>query len=49
MESVAADAYLIGAEEREALMDLSQVDWDVVKSMFQGGRKRMQLKSFAPR
>ncbi len=39
-ESVAANAYLIGAEEREALMDLSEVDWDAVKAMFASGRQR---------
>ena len=47
-ESVAANAYLIGTEEREALMDLSQVDWDAVKSMFASGRQRtaaQKLKS----
>ena len=27
-ESVAANAYLIGSEERKSLMDLSEVDWD---------------------
>jgi len=47
-ESVAANAYLIGTDEREALMDLSQVDWDAVKSMFASGRQRtaaQKLKS----
>jgi type I restriction enzyme R subunit len=39
-ESVAANAYLIGAEERAELMDLSQVDWDAVKEMFNSGRQR---------
>jgi type I restriction enzyme R subunit len=39
-ESVAANAYLIGSEERKALMDLSQVDWDAVKEMFASGRQR---------
>lgn len=38
--SVAANAYLIGSEERKSLMDLSEVDWDTVKSMFAGGRQR---------
>jgi type I restriction enzyme R subunit len=39
-DSVAANAYLIQGEEREALMDLSQVDWDAVKSMFASGHQR---------
>jgi len=39
-ESVAANAYLIGSEERKALMDLSDVDWDAVKTMFASGRQR---------
>jgi type I restriction enzyme R subunit len=39
-ESVAANAYLIGSEERKALVDLSQVDWDAVKEMFQSGHQR---------
>ncbi len=39
-ESVAANAYLIRGDEREAFMDLSQVDWDSVKQMFNGGRQR---------
>lgn len=39
-ESVAAKAYLIQGGEREALMDLSQVDWDAVKEMFKSGRQR---------
>ena len=39
-ESVAANAYLIQGEEREALMDLSRVDWDAVKAMFTSGRQR---------
>jgi type I restriction enzyme R subunit len=39
-ESVAANAYLIRGDERESLMDLSKVDWDAVKQMFQGGRQR---------
>lgn len=39
-ESVAANAYLIGTEERKALMDLSEVDWDNVKAMFATGRQR---------
>ncbi|MBJ7598189.1 type I restriction endonuclease subunit R [Candidatus Nephthysia bennettiae] len=39
-ESVAANAYLIGGEQRQTLMDLSEVDWDAVKAMFQGGRQR---------
>jgi type I restriction enzyme R subunit len=39
-ESVAANAYLIGSKERAALMDLSKVDWDAVKAMFQSGRQR---------
>jgi type I restriction enzyme, R subunit len=38
-ESVAADAYLIGSEERESLMDLSEVHWDAVKAMFKSGRQ----------
>src|SRR5207302_1073575 len=39
-ESVAANAYFIGSEERKALMDLSEVDWDNVKAMFASGRQR---------
>ena len=39
-ESVAANAYLIGSEERKSLVDLSQVDWDAVKEMFQSGHQR---------
>jgi len=39
-ESVAANAYLIGSEERKALMDLSRVDWDAVQAMFKSGRQR---------
>ena len=39
-ESVAANAYLIRGEEREALMDLSKVDWDAVQQMFHSGRQR---------
>lgn len=39
-ESVAADAYLIGSDERKALMDLSQVNWDTITAMFQAGRQR---------
>jgi type I restriction enzyme R subunit len=39
-DSLAANAYLIGGEEREALMDLSRVDWDAVKSMFASGHQR---------
>jgi type I restriction enzyme, R subunit len=39
-ESVAANAYLIGSDERKALMDLSEVDWDAVKTMFASGRQR---------
>ena len=39
-ESVAANAYLIGSEERQSLMDLSQVDWEAVKAMFATGRQR---------
>ena len=39
-ESVAANVYLIGSEERKSLMDLSQVDWDAVKAMFATGRQR---------
>ena len=39
-ESVAANAYLIGSEERKSLMDLSDVDWDAVKTMFASGRQR---------
>ncbi len=40
VESVAANAYLIGSEERKSLMDLSEVDWDAVKTMFASGRQR---------
>jgi type I restriction enzyme, R subunit len=39
-ESVAANAYFIGSEERKSLMDLSGVDWDNVKAMFASGRQR---------
>lgn len=39
-ESVAANAYFIGSEERKALMDLSEVDWDNVRAMFASGRQR---------
>src|SRR5947207_8477187 len=39
-ESVAANAYLIGSEERKSLMDLSEVDWDNVQAMFASGRQR---------
>lgn len=39
-ESVAANGYLIGSEERKSLMDLSQVDWNAVQQMFAGGRQR---------
>jgi type I restriction enzyme R subunit len=40
-ESVAAKAYLIGADERAAtLIDLSHVDWDAVQAMFATGRQR---------
>src|SRR6266568_175679 len=39
-ESIAANGYLIRGEEREALMDLSRVDWDSVKAMFNSGRQR---------
>jgi type I restriction enzyme R subunit len=39
-ESVAANAYFIGSEERKSLMDLSEVDWDNVKAMFASGRQR---------
>lgn len=39
-ESVAANAYLIGSEERKSLMDLSEVDWEAVKGMFASGRQR---------
>lgn len=39
-ESVAANAYLITGDERQALMDLSKVDWDAVKQMFNSGRQR---------
>jgi type I restriction enzyme R subunit len=39
-ESVAANAYLIGSEERKSLMDLSEVDWDAVQAMFASGRQR---------
>ena len=39
-ESVAANAYLIGSDERKSLMDLSDVDWDSVKAMFASGRQR---------
>lgn len=39
-ESVAANAYLIGSEERKQLMDLGEVDWDAVKTMFASGRQR---------
>jgi type I restriction enzyme R subunit len=39
-DSVAANAYFIGSEERKALMDLSEVDWDNVKAMFASGRQR---------
>ncbi|HXC78458.1 MAG TPA: type I restriction enzyme endonuclease domain-containing protein, partial [Candidatus Acidoferrum sp.] len=39
-DSVAANAYLIQGEEHEALMDLGQVDWDAVKSMFASGHQR---------
>jgi type I restriction enzyme, R subunit len=38
-ESVAANAYLIGSEERKSLMDLSEVHWDAVKAMFKSGRQ----------
>lgn len=47
-DSVAANAYLIGSEERRSLMDLSLVDWDAVKAMFASGRQRtaaQKLKS----
>jgi type I restriction enzyme, R subunit len=39
-ESVASNAYLIGQQERESLMDLSQIDWDAVQAMFKNGRQR---------
>ena len=39
-DSVAANSYLIGSEERKQLMDLSQVDWEKVQAMFKEGRKR---------
>lgn len=39
-ESVAANGYLIGSEERRSLMDLSRVDWDSLKAMFASGRQR---------
>jgi len=39
-ESIAADAYLIGADERRVLMDLSEIHWDTVNAMFQSGRQR---------
>ena len=39
-ESVAANAYLIHGEERESLMDLSKVDWDALRQMFDSGRQR---------
>ncbi|MGA3129084.1 MAG: type I restriction endonuclease subunit R [Candidatus Dormibacteria bacterium] len=38
-DSVAAQAYLIGSDERKQLMDLSEVDWDRVQAMFKEGRK----------
>lgn len=39
-ESVAANAYLIGSEERRQLMDLSAVDWEAVHQLFKSGRQR---------
>jgi len=39
-DSVAARAYLIGSDERKQLMDLSEVDWDRVQTMFNEGHKR---------
>jgi type I restriction enzyme R subunit len=39
-ESVAANAYLIRGEDKEALMDLGQVDWEAVQDMFASGRQR---------
>jgi type I restriction enzyme R subunit len=39
-ESVAANAYLIRGEDKEALMDLGQVDWKAVQDMFASGRQR---------
>jgi type I restriction enzyme R subunit len=38
-ESVASTAYLM-VKERRQLMDLSQIDWDAVKAIYEGGRKR---------
>jgi hypothetical protein len=38
--SCTSDESLIQSEEREALTDLSQVDWDAVKSMFASGHQR---------
>jgi hypothetical protein len=42
-ESVAANAYLIGSEERKSLMDLSEVDRDAI--MFASGRQRTRRRS----
>jgi type I restriction enzyme, R subunit len=39
-ESVAAKAYLIRGDARDALMDLSKVDWDALQQMFKSGRER---------
>ncbi|MEA2617736.1 MAG: type restriction enzyme subunit, partial [Chloroflexota bacterium] len=43
-ESVAAKAYLVGSQAGEALMDLSQVDWESVQTMFAGGRQRTAVQ-----
>ena len=39
-ESIAANGYLIRGEQRQELMDLSRVDWDSVRAMFNSGRQR---------
>ena len=46
-ESVAANEYLIGSEERKSLMDLSEVDWDGVKTMFAAAASAPRRRSCA--
>lgn len=43
-ESIATDGYLVGADAEDHIKDLSQIDFDALKSRFDKGKKHTELE-----
>ena len=43
-ESIATDGYLVGADAEDHIKDLSQIDFDALKSRFDKGKKNTELE-----